>query len=391
VQKLSPNDNFVGHIGGDDFIFICSYDSATDVCQYITERFDKKAPSFYSEEDRQKGSIMVEDRRGVISQFPFVSIAVGMVSDEGSKFSNLGQINHSLTQLKKYAKSFQGSAFVRDRRTLTSQLAEFTWGPGSSDSSSKVLDEIANALGTFLPGQLSDIIRAQNIIALFQPIIDMKTDDVVGHEALIRGPAGSPLEFPDALFQTARGSNQVLELDILCMKKILALSHELHRGMKLFVNIFPETLLEENLLTREILSDPRLKQLEVVFELAGSNRASDPVDLFHRLSNFKNNGFKVCIDGNVALQEQGIRSLPELQPHYIKLNMMNYKNMVNDYQKQTEFLKTVHMLKQVGSEIICTKLESRSDSYLAIKAGVTLGQGFLFARPAQLPPTMAGK
>jgi diguanylate cyclase (GGDEF)-like protein len=392
VQKLSPSENFVGHIGGDDFIFICSYEAATDICQFITERFDKHAPNFYADEDRQKGSIMVEDRRGVISQFPFVSVAVGMVSDEGNKFSNLGQINHSLTQLKKYAKSFQGSAFVRDRRTLSSQLAEFTWGPGSTEtSSSKVLDQIANALGTFLPGQLADIVRAQNIIALFQPIIDMKTDEVVGHEALIRGPAGSPLEFPDALFQTARGSNQVLELDILCMKKILALSHELHRGMKLFVNIFPETLIEENALTREILNDPRLKQLEVVFELAGSNRASDPADLFHRLSDFKQGGFKVCIDGAVALQEQGIRSLPELKPDYIKLNMMNYTNMVNDYQKQTDFFKTVHMLKQVGSEVICTKLESRSDSYLAVKAGVRLGQGFLFARPSQLPNMVAGK
>ena len=337
---------------------------------------------------------MVEDRRGVISQFPFVSIAVGMVSDEGNKFSNLGQINHSLTQLKKYAKSFQGSAFVRDRRTLTSQIAEFTWGPGSTEtSSSKVLDQIASALGSFLPGQLSDIIRAQSIIALFQPIIDMKSDDVVGHEALIRGPAGSPLEFPDALFQTARGSNQVLELDILCMKKILALSHELHRGMKLFVNIFPETLLEENVLTREILNDPRLKQLEVVFALAGSNRASDPVDLFHRLSDFKRSGFQ-----SLHRRKRGVARTrhPFATGAQARLHQAEH----DELQQHGQRLSEANGIFQNGAHAQAGWF--RSDLH---ESGIALGQlpgaegrraarpriFALSARPSQLPKLAAGK
>ena len=225
VSKLSPQENFVGHVGGDDFIFVCGYDKANEICQTITETFDREVPKFYNEEDKQKGYIVVEDRRGIVSQFPPVSVAVGMVSDEGNKFQNLGQINHSLTQLKKYAKSFQGSAYVRDRRSLSAQLAEFTWGPGSSAGSSKVLDNIANALGNYLPAQLAEIIKNQSIGVLFQPIIDMRNDDVVGHESLVRGPAGTPLEFPDALFQTARTNNQVVDLDILCLKKVLAASH----------------------------------------------------------------------------------------------------------------------------------------------------------------------
>src|SRR5262249_45288837 len=147
------------------------------------------------------------------SQFPLISVAIGMVSDEGKKFSNLGQINHSLTQLKKYAKSFQGSAYVRDRRSLTNQLAEFTWGPGSDAGSSKVLENITQAIGSFMPGQLAEIIKNKNISILFQPILDMRADEVVGHEALVRGPAGTPLEFPDALFQTARTVSCVPQLD----------------------------------------------------------------------------------------------------------------------------------------------------------------------------------
>ncbi len=385
VQRLSPQDNFVGHVGGDDFIFVCGYEKANEICQFITEGFDKNVPKFYSEEDRQKGYIVVEDRRGVVSQFPFVSVAVGMVSDEGNKFSNLGQINHSLSQLKKYAKSFQGSAFVRDRRSLAAQLAEFTWGPGSSAGSSKVLDNITSAIGAFLPSQLADVIKNQTVTILFQPILDMRADDVMGHESLVRGPAGTPLEFPDALFQTARTSNLVVDLDILCMKKVLESAQELHRGLKLFVNVFPETLLDESTFYKTILEDPRTKGLDLIFELSGSHRASDASDLFANLMRLKERGLKICIDSSIALSNQGLEHLPELRPHYVKLNMFGFKDMINDYQKQDEFLKTINTIRQTGSEVICTKLESRADSYLALKVGVSLGQGFLFARPAQIP------
>lgn len=384
LGRMSPRNHFVGHVGGDDFIFVCGYENASEICQAITESFDKEVIKFYNDEDRQKGYVVVEDRRGVVSQFPLTSIAIGLASDEGNKFSNLGQINHSLTQLKKYAKSFHGSAFVRDRRTLSAQLAEFTWGPGSGSESGKVLDQLTTALGAYLPGQLKDIIKNEAITVLFQPILDMRSDEVMGHEALVRGPSNTPLEYPDALFQTARTAGLVLDLDLLCFKKIMAAAAELHKGVKLFINIFPETLLEEKAL-RKALQEPRRLKLDPIIELAGSNRANDADDLFSTLTRFKQQDFKICMDAGVFLQEQSLRFLPELQPNYVKLSMVAYKDMINDYQKQDGFTKTINLIRQAGSEVICTKLESRSDSYLAMKAGVYLGQGFLFARPSQVP------
>lgn len=382
VQALSPKDHFVGHVGGDDFIFVCGYEKANEVCQTITETFDKTAPNFYSEEDRKKGFIVVEDRRGIVSQFPLVSVAIGMVSDEGDKFSNLGQVNHSLTQLKKYAKSFQGSAYVRDRRVLAAQMAEFTWGPGSAAGSSKVLESITTALGAYMPGQINEIIKNQSISILFQPILDMKQDEVIGHESLVRGPSGTPLEYPDALFQTARTANLVVDLDILCLKKVLKDAQQFHKDMKLFVNIYPETLLDENRLNHDILNDPAMARVDMIIELAGSQRASDANDLFATLFRLKNKGIKICIDATVALMGHGSRFLPDLRPNYIKLNMRHYNGMSADAQKFDEFVRMVQEIRRIGSEVICTKLEDRADSVLALKSGVTLGQGFLFARPA---------
>jgi|GEM_PF-155321 len=386
VQQYSRDDYFVGHVGGDDFIYICSYEKANDVCQTITETFDREVAKYYTEEDKKRGYIVVEDRRGVISQFPLVSIAIGLASDEGGKFTNLGQINHSLTQLKKYAKSFQGSAYVRDRRTLAAKLAEFTWGPGSAVGEPNVLENITQALNSYMPDKLVEIIKNEHISVLFQPIIDMRVDEVIGHESLVRGPTGSPLEFPDALFQTARTANCVPQLDAVCLKKILASSSEFHAGMKLFINIFPETLLEEGLLDQEIKKWPESRRPNIIIELAGSQRASDAGNLFATLLQLKEKGIKICVDASVMMAGYGLKFLPELRPHYIKLNMMKYKEMAADHTKMEDFTRTVNLIQQVGSEVICTKLESRADSFLALRFGVTLGQGFLFARPA-MPAT----
>ncbi|MCG3204468.1 MAG: Sensor histidine kinase RcsC [Elusimicrobia bacterium] len=385
VEKLSPNLNFIGHVGGDDFVFICAYENASEICQKMTDEFDKGAKNFYSEEDRKNGYVVVEDRRGVVSQIPLVSMSIGLASDEGGKFSNLGQINHSLTQLKKYAKSFHGSAYVRDRRTANAPLAEFTWGPGSAAGSPKVLEQITSAISGFLPGQLTEIIKTGTISVLFQPILDMKTDDVVGVEALVRGPANTPLEYPDALFQTARTSNQVLSLDRLCMKKILEASSQLNRGLKIFINIFPETFLDREKSNQDIFDSLSSLPQEIILELTGAHRSNDPLELFAELAPYKDRGFKVCIDAATAALDQGYRFLTELKPHYIKLNMVTFKGMLNDHQKQNSFSNLIGAIRQTGAEVICTKLESRSDSYLALKSGIRLGQGFLFARPSQIP------
>lgn len=382
VARLSPQDNFVGHIGGDDFIFVCSYDKATEISQAIVTEFDKGIPRFYPEEDRKRGTITVEDRRGVVSEFPLVSVAIGLVTDEGKKFTNLGQINHSLTQLKKYAKSFQGSSFVKDRRGPDAKLGELSGSPASADTQ-RVLDNIAAAIGTFLPSQLKQVIDAGNVTILFQPILDMRTDDVIGHEGLVRGPAGTPLEYPDALFKMARTNKCVKELDLLCIKKVLEVSRELHKGLKLFLNIFPETLTDENALYRLVDSDPNSRNADLVFELSGSHRDNDSADMYFRLKHLKQHGYKVCLDATQALSDRGVKYMAELRPDYIKLDMLGYQNMVNDYKKQDEFLRTVKIIRQIGAEIISTKLESRADSFLALKADISLGQGFLFALPSQ--------
>ncbi|MGZ6226240.1 MAG: sensor domain-containing diguanylate cyclase [Syntrophales bacterium] len=86
VHTTDLDGDFVGHVGGDDFIVITGSERAEQVCQKIVEEFDRRSMRFYSEKDRQKGFITGKDRQGKQQDFPLVTITIAVVTDDGSKF-----------------------------------------------------------------------------------------------------------------------------------------------------------------------------------------------------------------------------------------------------------------------------------------------------------------
>jgi diguanylate cyclase (GGDEF)-like protein len=116
TQQFCGPDAFVGHIGGDDFVFICDDNKADAVSQNIIDAFDKLAPSFYSEEDRATGFITGVDRQGNAIKTGLVSVSIGIVSNVNQKISHVAQVGELGAELKKFAKSVGKSNFQRDQR-----------------------------------------------------------------------------------------------------------------------------------------------------------------------------------------------------------------------------------------------------------------------------------
>jgi len=116
TQKYCGNDAFVGHIGGDDFIFICADDKADVISQFIIDTFDKLIPEYYNEEDRAAGFITGVDRQGNAVKAGLVSVSIGIVSNVNQKISHVAQIGELGAELKKYAKAIGKSNFQRDQR-----------------------------------------------------------------------------------------------------------------------------------------------------------------------------------------------------------------------------------------------------------------------------------
>jgi diguanylate cyclase (GGDEF)-like protein len=115
IQNENSED-FIGHIGGDDFIVVTDYERSEDLARRIAAAFDEIAPSFYSKSDRDRGHIISTDRQGNIKKFPFLSISIGIVQNKTRTLHSFAQVSNIGTELKKGAKAAEKSHYIVDRR-----------------------------------------------------------------------------------------------------------------------------------------------------------------------------------------------------------------------------------------------------------------------------------
>ncbi|MCG8352993.1 MAG: response regulator [Chloroflexales bacterium] len=114
VREHGNPDDFVGHIGGDDFIIITTPDRVAMICRHAIAHFDAMAPLFYSAEAREYGYIETLDRQDKLVQFPLVSISIAVVSSLPNPFHHLAEVAQRSVEPKKLAKRQEGSVFVID-------------------------------------------------------------------------------------------------------------------------------------------------------------------------------------------------------------------------------------------------------------------------------------
>lgn len=116
VAECGTPDDFIGHVGGDDFVVITTHDRYRAICTVILEAFDAMIPDFYDEEERGRGYIAGKTRNGDEARFPIMSISIAVVTNEQHKLSGYLEVGEIIADLKKYAKTLSGSVCVVDRR-----------------------------------------------------------------------------------------------------------------------------------------------------------------------------------------------------------------------------------------------------------------------------------
>ncbi|MFW5731297.1 MAG: diguanylate cyclase domain-containing protein [Desulfonatronovibrionaceae bacterium] len=116
IRAFAGMESFVGHIGGDDFVFMVPPEHAENVCQMLIRNFDEIVPNFYDQEDRQQGFIRSTDRQGNIQDFPLMSVSIAVVFNQDGELTHYGQASEIAMNLKKIAKKEPGSSYVMDRR-----------------------------------------------------------------------------------------------------------------------------------------------------------------------------------------------------------------------------------------------------------------------------------
>ena len=116
VRALESTDTYVGHVGGDDFVFMSPSNLIVPACRRICSDFDLIVRNFYDAQDRKNGFIRSTDRQGNPRTFPLMTISIGVVDTEVTQVSHVAELMARVVEVKSYAKRMEGSAYLIDRR-----------------------------------------------------------------------------------------------------------------------------------------------------------------------------------------------------------------------------------------------------------------------------------
>ncbi|MFA9460150.1 GGDEF domain-containing protein [Thiohalorhabdus methylotrophus] len=116
VEHTVEGRDFVGHVGGDDFILILRSGDWQAQCRTLLSRFEENAPAFYDEEARERGGIAAKDRRGQDVFYGFISLSIGAVPAGPERFHSHYEVASLTTEVKAQAKKKPGCSLFVDRR-----------------------------------------------------------------------------------------------------------------------------------------------------------------------------------------------------------------------------------------------------------------------------------
>jgi diguanylate cyclase (GGDEF)-like protein len=104
VYECGNTDDFVGHVGGDDFVILTTPDRVNTLCMRIISGYKEKSTTLYRPEDLRRGSINGIDRKGGAYQFPLVSLSIGVVNNQIYMPHSIQEVSYLAAEAKRHAK-----------------------------------------------------------------------------------------------------------------------------------------------------------------------------------------------------------------------------------------------------------------------------------------------
>lgn len=240
-------------------------------------------------------------------------------------------------------------------------------------------------------GQLGPLMRNRSLHPVFQPIANIHDGAVYAHEALIRGPVGTPLQSADALFQLARQDNVLIEFELHCVELALAQWGRLNQPGRLFVNISADALVHmiDNRARKQLLDYVRALGISarmLVFEITEHERVSDMGQLCSVVQELRDAGAGLALD-DFGDGRSSLRLWSELRPDYVKID----KYFSKDIGQHADRLQTLRALKQIavvfGTMLVAEGIETQEDLRVLRDLSIGFGQGYFLGGPSEKPAT----
>jgi EAL domain-containing protein (putative c-di-GMP-specific phosphodiesterase class I) len=226
------------------------------------------------------------------------------------------------------------------------------------------------------------VLEERAIFPVYQPIMDLATETVVAVEALTRGPAGSPVEFPDALFAAAARAGLMAPLDKVCFARALQVARDGWDVVPplVFINVEPAAL--DLAPTPELLALVRPERFRVVAELTERALAAHPAGVLSIATLANQDGNAIALD-DVGADPVSLAFLPLVEPDAVKLDMHLLRDPHAPGAIETAAVVSGYA-ERSGAVVIAEGVETEADLTTARALGAQWGQGWLFGRPGPL-------
>jgi EAL domain-containing protein (putative c-di-GMP-specific phosphodiesterase class I)/DNA-binding response OmpR family regulator len=229
-----------------------------------------------------------------------------------------------------------------------------------------------------------DILHKGRIRTVYQPIFDLNTMEIYGHEALTRGPSDSAFESPELLFQFAEDHDATWELEQLCIRSA-AQRYSARNGGRLFINVEADsiTALTER---RETLQTLLALPHKIVLEVTERSAIRDIPIFREALSSLRERGFGIAID-DAGSGYASLQSISELRPGYLKVANTLVTGLTTDTIKRDVVEMLVNLARRIDAICVAEGIETPQDLEECRRLGIVYGQGFYLGVPEEIPAT----
>ena len=213
----------------------------------------------------------------------------------------------------------------------------------------------------------------------FQPIVDVPGRSVFGYEALVRGLEG---EGAASVLGRVDDSNRY-RFDQACRVKAIDLAGALELPGMLSINFLPNAVYRAETCIRatlEAATEHGFPTERIMFEVTEGERVVDHEHLKNILATYKDLGFTTAID-DFGAGYSGLNLLADFQPHLIKLDMALTRNIDKDRVRRAIVFAILTACRELDIRVIAEGIETREECLTLVEQGVSLFQGYYFARP----------
>ena len=233
------------------------------------------------------------------------------------------------------------------------------------------------------------ILEPGALTAAFQPVCEDRAGGMRTHylEALIRGPRGTSVESPNVLFEYARRKNREAEVDLACVRAVLAAARALPRHVRVGLNIHASTLALAPEFLNELgdaASRHRIAIDRLVVEIVEHAPPWDVAGFRNGIAGLRAIGARVALD-DIGLGHSNYMMILECRPDYFKIDRYFVHDARTDFYRKAVLASVAQLARPFGAQVVAEGVETTDDLKTAQEAGIGLFQGWLFcgAHPAQ--------